>query len=480
MISVITENIKTIIAIAAIGVFLFFIGIGSCQKDGFFSASPNYISEPGEELSGGATTVFDQSVNAFALPAPQLSSADELLFFVGNSFFNQNWVQSPSSTTSRDGLGPYFNTRSCSGCHFKDGRGQPQATIGEMSQGFIVRLSATGIGQHGEPLADLNYGTQFHDHAIEGVKTEGKFELIYEEISGYYPDGTTFSLRKPKINFTELNYGPLGDGVMHSARVAPQMIGLGLLEAIPEQTILNFADESDANDDGISGKPNYVWNTIEQKTEMGRFGWKANQPTILQQIAAAFNGDMGITTKYFKEQNIESSQIEYKNLPNGGEPEIEDDDLEKMLLYSSTLAVPARRDIDDKNVLEGKKIFKEIGCNGCHIEKIQTGTHPQFSVLSDQTIRPFTDLLLHDMGDGLADGRPDFLASGSEWRTPPLWGIGLFQTVNKHTFYLHDGRARNLEEAILWHGGESENSKKEFMQLSKPEREKLLSFLESL
>ena len=475
-----SKYIKTIVAAAAVGVFLFFISIGSCQKDGFLSAAPTYFAEDGEEFSGGETTVFDQSVNAFALPAPKLSSHDELLFFVGNSFFNQNWVQSPSSTTTRDGLGPYFNSRSCSGCHFKDGRGQPQASIGQLSQGLIIRLSVAGKGPHGEPVPESNYGLQFQEQAIDGVNREGRYELIWQEIAGNYPDGTSYILRKPEINFTELNYGNLNDQIMISPRVAPQMIGLGLLEAISENTILKFADENDTNGDGISGRPNYVWNSIEQKNQMGRFGWKANQPTILQQISAAFNGDIGITTPYFPNENLENSQKQYENFSNGGSPEIENDDLEKMLLYSSTLAVPARRNVDDKNVLAGKEIFKEVGCNACHIEKIQTGTHQKFSILSDQTIRPFTDLLLHDMGEGLADNRPDFLAEGNEWRTPPLWGIGLFETVNKHTFYLHDGRARNIEEAILWHGGEAENAKKEFQQLAKPQREQLLIFLESL
>jgi len=453
MTAFLSKYFRSIIAVAAMGIFFIFIAIGSCQKDGFLSAS-NFYAEQGEEFSGGETTVFDRSVNAFALPAPQLSSEQELLFFVGNSFFNQNWVQAPSSTTARDGLGPYFNTKSCSGCHFKDGRGQPQATIGELSHGFILRLSLPGTGAHGEPLPDPNYGGQFQEHAIDGVKSEGMYNITWSEIAGFYPDGTPYSLRKPQVNFTELNYGAFNDDMMISARVAPQMIGLGLLEAIPEQTILKFADENDIDGDGISGRPNYVWNSIEQKTTMGRFGWKANQPSILQQIAGAFNGDMGITTDYFREQGLSSAQKSYAQLPSGGEPEIDNDDLEKMLLYSSTLAVPARRDVDDKDVLQGKQIFMEIGCNSCHIDKIQTGTHPKFSVLSNQTIHPYTDLLLHDMGDGLSDNRPDFLAEGNEWRTPPLWGIGLFETVNKHTFYLHDGRARNLEEAILWHGGE--------------------------
>lgn len=454
--------------------------IVACNKYEFKNAASALTAEPNEALSGGATTVFDQTVNAFALPIPQLSSSDELLFFVGNSFFNQNWVQAPSSTTARDGLGPFFNAKSCSGCHFKDGRGQPPATIGQLSEGFILRLSVPGTGPHGEPVGDENYGKQFQDHAIDGLTAEGIFNLNWKEISGKYADGTPYTLREPVITFDQLNYGPMSTAIQISPRVAPQMIGLGLLEAIDESTLLAFADEQDKNNDGISGRPNYVWNEIIQQKQIGRFGWKANEPTILQQISGALNGDMGITSPYFKDQHLLKQHTDAKKMPGGGDPEIANDDLEKMHLYSATLAVPARRNVDDEDVLAGKKLFTVLNCNACHIDKMVTGTHPKFSVLSNQTIRPYTDLLLHDMGPGLADNRPDFLASGSEWRTPPLWGIGLFQTVNKHTFYLHDGRARNIEEAILWHDGEAASSKNKFIKLSATERAQLILFLQSL
>lgn len=438
------------------------------------------ISESNTALSGGDATVFDASVNAFALPAPGLSDQDELIFFVGNSFFNQNWVQAPSSTTARDGLGPHFNAKSCSGCHFKDGRGQPPATVGQLSEGFLIRLSIPGSDMYGAPLPDPIYGGQFQDHAIDAASAEGSFEIVWEYISGSYPDGQSYTLRKPAIQFRELHYGEMHPDIMTSPRVAPQMIGLGLLEAIAEQDILKAADEQDANGDGISGRPNYVWNVIENKKQLGRFGWKANEPTLLQQISGAFNGDMGITTSIFSDEHISNNQQALKKLPNGGVPEMPDDDLQKLHLYCATLAVPARREVDNAQVLAGMALFEKIGCDACHTPTMQTGIHPLFSVLNNQTIHPYTDLLLHDMGEGLADGRPDFMASGTEWRTPPLWGIGLFKTVNKHTYYLHDGRARNLEEAILWHAGEASAAKAAFMQLSEKERQQLLVFLSSL
>ncbi len=478
MTSPLTYHWRTCVVIGFLCVALLSLSISACKQAG--SAVHPMITEPNEALSGGDGTVQDASVNAFALPMPALSAQDELVFFVGNSFFNQNWVQAPASTDARDGLGPHFNAKSCSGCHFKDGRGQPPAQIGQLSEGFLIRLSIPGQTSTGAPMPDPIYGGQFQEHGIDQAKPEGQFEIIWEPVHGKYPDGTAYTLRKPQIRFFDLQYGNMHAEVMTSPRVAPQMIGLGLLEAIDEKTILAQADPDDSDQDGISGRANYVWNVIDAQQQLGRFGWKANEPTLLQQISGAFNGDMGITTPYFSDQHITSAQKELLALANGGDPEMPEADLQKLHLYCATLAVPARRNVDNSQVLRGKQLFLELGCDNCHTQTITTATHPQFAVLNQQTIHPYTDLLLHDMGAGLADGRPDFLASGTEWRTPPLWGIGLFQTVNKHTYYLHDGRARNLEEAILWHGGEAATAQQQFMQLSKDDRARLILLLESL
>lgn len=464
-------NYQTLIAVSII---LFSLG---CKKDD--SGDDLLTSEKGEELLGGQTTVFLTSTSAFALPAPGLDNTEELLFGVGNSFFNQSWVGSPASTTARDGLGPTFNARSCSSCHFKDGRGRAPES-GEGNHGYLIRLSIPGADPHGGPLPDPNYGGQLQDAALQSVPIEGGFTITYEEIEGEFADGEKYSLRKPIVSINSLSYGAFAPGIMTSPRVAPQMIGLGLLDAIPEETILSNADPDDADGDGISGKANYVWDVEAQKLALGRFGWKANQPNVFQQSAGAFNGDMGITTSMFPVENCTSVQDDCNNSPNGGTPEIDDDDMQKVAIYSSSLAVPARRNWKDQQVLKGKKIFRSIGCNKCHTEKVETGEHSYLDALSYQTIRPYTDLLLHDMGDGLADNRPDYLADGNEWKTPPLWGIGLFQTVNGHTNYLHDGRARNLMEAVLWHGGEAEEQKNKVKELSKSDREALIAFLKDL
>lgn len=436
------------------------------------------IAEEGEQYSGGETTFFNSSEEAFGFVAPNLTIDEQIDFGVGNSFFRQNWVTAPSSTTARDGLGPFFNAHSCSSCHFKDGRGRPPLD-GEERAGLLFRLSLSHQDDHGGYFPDPIYGGQLQDNAILGQTAEGKMAITYQDIIETFDDGTKVTLQKPIYNIANLGYGLLSSGVHISPRIAPQMIGLGVLEAIDESTILKFSDEFDSNGDGISGRPNYVYDIATNSTQMGRFGWKANQPNVRQQVAAALAGDMGITSVLFQEESGPFG-VDLTIIPNGGSYEISDQNLCRMAFYSSTLAVPARRNYTDQNVLEGKKIFENIQCTSCHIPKIQTGnTHP-ITALRNQTIRPFTDLLLHDMGQDLADNAPDFKATGSEWKTPPLWGIGLIEIVNGHTNLMHDGRARNVEEAILWHGGEGQVAKEKYKKLTMTQRENVLAFINSL
>ncbi len=435
---------------------------------------------PRPELLGGQTTIFDQTPNAFSQPAPGLEREQELFFFVGNSFFNQNWVTAPASTLARDGLGPLFNATSCAGCHFKDGRGRAPDFDGEAPTGLILRISIPERSLIGENLPDPVYGGQFHDDAIAGVEPEVDIVLTYTEITGTFDDGTPYTLMQPTYRVENFRYGDPHPELMISPRVATQMIGLGLLEAVPEATLLLLADPNDANRDGISGRPNYVWDRLNGRTVMGRIGWKAQNPGVFDQVAEAFNGDIGITTGLISSSNCTPAQTVCAGTINGGEPELSDDDLLKVVLYASSLAVPAQRDWDAPIVRDGARLFEETQCKACHTAELVTGIHPVVPALSNQVIHPYTDLLLHDMGEGLADGRPDFQATGSEWRTPPLWGIGLFETVNEHTRYLHDGRARNLTEAILWHGGEAAESQRRFLALSAEDRAALIAFLKSL
>ena len=455
---------------------LLLISVASCTG----SAEPARAElEPGELLPGGETTntlVFGS--NAYDQHASNLSAEHQRSFFTGNSFFNQSWVQAPSSTEARDGLGPTFNARSCSGCHFKDGRGAP-ADDDPDALGLLMRLSVPGEGEHGQPRGDEVYGGQLQDRAIPDVPAEGTLVIEHDEIDGEYADGERYSLRAPRYRIEQPEFGALPEALQMSPRVAPAMIGLGLLEAIPEARLRELADPGDDDGDGISGKLNRVWSVEREGMTIGRFGWKAEQPDVLQQSAGAFNGDMGITSRLFPQQNCTPSQPECMGAASGGEPEISDDLLDKLVLYARVLAVPARRGGDDPEVLRGKALFAQLGCDGCHVPSHET-EDAAVPELSGQKIWPYTDLLLHDLGDALSDQRPVFAAKGEEWRTPPLWGIGLIRAVNGHDRLLHDGRARGVAEAVLWHGGEAEPSADGFRQLSREERDALVRFVESL
>lgn len=442
-------------------------------------ANPIAMPEPGEELSGGDTTVFDVSPKAFGFPARNMQDDDHRsAFFVGHSFFINNWVVAPASTADRDGLGPLFNARSCSACHAADGRSRPPEPDQPMTT-MLMRISVPGTGPHKEPLPDPTYGDQIQGQAIPGVPPEADVFITYEEIPGRFADGEKYSLRQPVYSITNAAYGPFATNLLMSPRVAPAMMGVGLLEAVPEETLRAIVEQQKRASNGITGRINSVWDKATGKIATGRFGWKAEQPTVLQQIAAAFNGDIGITSSLMPDENYMAREEICAKQPSGGHPEISDEIFNDVVIYTRTLAVPARRNWTDPAVLRGKALFTEAGCAVCHVPKMQTG-NSDLPELSHQTIRPYTDLLLHDLGEGLADHRPVFAAGGRDWRTPPLWGIGLVAKVNGHTFFLHDGRARNFAEAILWHGGEGEAAREKFRAMPKADRDALLEFLASL
>ena len=428
------------------------------------------------EFSGGETTVFDASSHAFSIPAPNLSTAALAKHLEGDVEFEAVFVTAPAVVNP--GLGPIYNNISCINCHSRDGRGRPPG-IDEGLVSLLFRLSLPKAEDSvaGKPPTPVpGFGTQLNNRAIVEANPEGTVKIEYTEQTLTTADGTRVHLRHPNYTLTE-TYQPLPENVEVSPRVAPAVFGLGLLEAIPENAILAYADEADIDGDGISGKPNYVWDVVAQRYTLGRFGWKANQPTLLQQVAAAYNDDMGITTSlFFVENSAGQSQL----TEHGVTPEVSDEILEVVAFYVQTLAVPARRDVDNPQVKLGEQLFAKAQCASCHVPTLRTGVLAGVPSVSNQTIHPYTDLLLHDMGPDLADNRPDFHASGREWRTPPLWGIGLVQRVNGHTNFLHDGRARDLMEAILWHGGEAEASRQTVKQMSKAERDALIAFLESL
>ncbi len=452
--------------------------IAACTGSPFGEDEP--AVEEGAELLGGETTVFDATPIAYSFPARNLSSDDRDVFSLGDHFFNRNWVAAPASTSANDGLGPLFNATSCSACHRRDGRSMPPQAASDSRAGLLLRLSIPGVDAHGGPLAEPTYGGQLQPSGIVGVPGEGEYVIAYEEVPGTFRDGEPYSLRRPTYTIESLAYGPLAEGILVSPRTAPAMIGLGLLEAVPEETLRALADPDDADHDGISGRVNLVWNVAEGRETVGRFGWKANVPTVEQQVAGAFNGDIGITTRLFPEEGCSAREAACRAAPTGGTPELSDDTLAEVVLYSRSLAVPARRKAADPVSRRGERLFEEARCSSCHAPKLVTGSSSPIAALRGQTIRPYTDLLLHDMGPELADGRPDFGASGSEWRTAPLWGLGLLATVSKHTLLLHDGRARDAREAILWHGGEGAAAREAFRAMSRDDRAALLAFLASL
>jgi CxxC motif-containing protein (DUF1111 family) len=456
--------------------------------------------EAGEEFPGGSATsreeLFDR--DAFSHFSNGIGFEGESKFKIGNAIFRRLWVAAPSSTRASDGLGPLYNARGCQNCHLKDGRGRPPTANfpDESAVSMFLRLSIPPetdeqkkllAERRANVIPDPTYGEQLQNIAIKGLDGEGNMHITYSDVPVTLMDGTVVTLRKPIYSVTDLKYGPLHPKIMMSPRIAPPMIGLGLVEAIPEDAIRANADPDDTNSDGISGRTNEVWSLSQNKVMLGRFGWKAGEPTIMDQSAAAAAGDIGLSNPLVPRPagDCTLAQAACLAAPNGESEQQDGFELGKELLdlvvfYSENLAVPARRNPADATVIKGKALFNKSGCASCHFPSFTTGEAPGQPHLSNQRIWPYSDFLLHDMGEGLADHRPEGLADGQEWRTAPLWGIGLTEAVSAHTFFLHDGRARNVEEAILWHGGEAQSARDAYAALSADERAALLAFVNSL
>lgn len=464
-------------------------GVTALTSD--FSKPENF-----EQLPGGAGTIKKRvNQDIFSFSSANLSFEQESEFKLGNALFRKLWVSSPSSTEASDGLGPLFNARGCQNCHLKDGRGHTPSGNGDDAVSMFLRLSVPphsdadkqALAAGAKVIAEPTYGGQLQDFAVQGVKPEGKMAISYADEPVTLGDGTVVTLRRPTYSVTDLAYGPMADDVMLSPRVSPQMIGLGLLEQVAQEDILAKADPEDRDGDGISGKPNMVLDPVSGQRMLGRFGWKAGAASIRAQSADAFAGDIGIATPLVMKPHGDCTAAEAECLaaPTGeqgrlGTSEAPDPVLDLVTFYSQNLGVPQRRNVGDPQVLRGKQAFYEANCTPCHTPKYVTSRRAPTEAHKFQLIWPYTDLLLHDLGEGLADYRPEADADGYEWKTPPLWGIGLTETVSGHTEFLHDGRARNLTEAILWHGGEAQKSRDAFAKMPKSQRDDLLVFLESL
>jgi CxxC motif-containing protein (DUF1111 family) len=458
----------------------------------FVSVVSNSVmtAEVDHTLSTADFTTKRADKTAYSEPAPVLSHKQQQVFMMGRLHFNIRWV-TVNSLEGDWGLGPTFVADRCSACHVGGGRGSPPHSPDQQLLSMLVRLSVPGEGEHGEPMPHPNYGDQIQNRALQGqdinfifagtdpVPTEAALYLDWTEKVVAFGDGEEVRLRVPKLRIEQLNFGPLGHDTMTSLRLAPPVFGLGLLATVPETTILKVAAEQ--KERGFNGRPNYVWDVVANKTTLGRFGWKANQPSIKQQIAVAAIGDMGVNSHLYYEQNCPPIQTICRAQMPANDPELINADLNELEFWTLGLAVPARRDVDDPEVKRGEKLFEEAQCGACHLPTLKTATEfPSLPQLANQLFHAYTDLLLHDMGDELADGRPDFKAGSRDWRTPPLWELGLSKTVSGSTAMLHDGRARDASEAILWHGGEAKASRDAFMAMKIEDRGALLKFLNSL
>ena len=455
-----------------------------------FSAPEAFERNPG----GAATSLATPNANAFSHPSANMSFERQLEFHVGNGIFRKRWVSAPASTKSSDGLGPLHNARSCQSCHIKDGRGRPPRE-GERAVSMLLALSVPPrndderqrlVEGHARVIPEPIYGAQLQNYSIQGVPAEGRIGIAYRESKVPLAGGAALRLQGPRYTVLDPGYGPLDPEVMLSPRVAPPMIGMGLIEAIPEADILALEDPGDVDQDGISGRASLVVSARSGAWSLGRFGWKAGAATVAEQTARAFAGDIGLSSHLSPEAwgDCTPAQTRCRQAADGRDPsegvEVPGQMFDMVVFYASHLAVPGRRDIGDASVLEGKRLFYAAGCSGCHRPKFVTARDAEQPEHAFQLIWPYSDFLLHDMGEGLADRRPEGSASGREWRTAPLWGIGLTEQVSGHSRFLHDGRARGLLEAVLWHGGEADAAREVVVHMRDEEREALLAFLSSL
>ena len=442
---------------------------------------PSGVGAPLEPDAAAGPTNFqtaETGTQAYSMPVATLDAVQSALFAKGRDGMHQLWVVAPSML-GLWGRGPTSNGEMCTDCHDNNGRGAVPETPDDALSSMLVRLSVAGADAHGGPLPHPDYGGQLQPQGILGkVPAEGEAVVDWKSSTAVLADGTRVDLRSPELRFRRLAFGPIGPDTMRSMRLAPALVGLGLLEAVPEAAIAALADRDPG--DGIHGTMNRVWDIDEQRRALGRFGLKANQPTLRQQIAAAFHEDLGVNSALFPDENCPPVQETCRRFPPGGRPELTPDRLEALTFYMHARAVPQRRDITDAEVLRGERLFAALNCAACHMPTLRTGANAAAPPLADQVIHPYTDLLLHDMGEGLADGRPDFAAGPRDWRTPALWGMGLARSVNGNGFLLHDGRARNAEEAVLWHGGEAAPVRDRYAALDAAARAALLRFLDSL
>ena len=437
----------------------------------------------------------------------QIISHDDLDIKIGQAIFEKIWVFAPSSTKSSDGLGPLYNARSCKQCHglsIKNKSSLPSSLVIHLSIEPSLDMRYQDTEKNLKELGFIpepSYGKQLQTFAYPGAKAEAEISVSYEKVLAIFADGDQVSLSKPNYTIDSYGYGDFHPDYRWSPRVAPRMMGLNWLEAIPVETLLLNSDTEDSNNDGISGKINWVWDSTSQSTQAGRFGWKAAKANLEQQNLAALSTDIGVSSWLFPkaegdctEAQAHCSQLAkatetyvassaHGDSPNQLTVEASKEMTDLLLRFTASLSPDQRLSPNnkDRSKLEyGRQLFNKIGCHSCHISQYDNVINTYSNDRKSTTIYPYTDLLLHDMGTSLADNRKEFAASGNEWRTSPLWGISKYLQESPNPHFLHDGRAKSVMDAILWHGGEAESSKQAFMNLPKEQRTSLINFVESL
>ncbi len=461
------------------------------------SIAPKFLAS--EWSPGGLTTVSPTKHIRFDLPAANLPHSLKTTFHAGKALAHQPWVKAPTITTSRDGLGPLYNARTCLACHVNGGKGAMPRDSKTALFSSLVRLSKTGINKMQGVIPHPIYGDQLQTQSTslahqlrhipsaqsmaKDVAPETYIYIKWNQKIFTYPDQHQVVLTSPELDLRNLNYGPIGNDTLFSIRVAPSIHGMGLIDLIPQAQINALADEFDTDKNGISGRVNHVWDVEKQTSMPGRFGLKANKPTLAMTVAGAFANDLGISNPLFPDQPCTQTQIKCKQAANGNDKngfELTQQQLDLVVNFNRDLAPVKARNLTDTGIQNGRELFYKSGCQNCHNPKFTTQENKVTAHLSQQTIWPYSDFLLHDLGKGLADNRPDFEANGQEWRTAPLWGVGLGEKVNGSKALLHDGRAQTIEEAILWHDGEAKKSKNMFIQLNKDERNNVINFVNAI
>ena len=449
--------------------FLYVVGEGLKPWEGIGPILDSFAL-PEATLLGGKTTKHVQYSaepdNLFKQLAGNTSPVSAQPFVVGRRLHHTDFgngahsePQNPIFNQQIGKLGPKYIGRSCVECHVNNGRAFPPEIGNQMFQS-VVRVGVDSSG-----TADPELGSVLQPRTTGGGAEGAATISSYSFTDGQFDDGQAYQLRKPEYSFTGVNPSN------YSVRIATPLIGLGLIEAIEESTIIEMSDPNDQDGDGISGRLQTVTDPESGELRLGRFGYKAGQAKLAHQIAAALNTDIGVTTNIYPALDGETSS---------GAVELDDDELAQMTRYIGVLGVGAQRNYDDPAVVMGQQLFNSIGCAKCHTPTITTSPNHLWTELRSQTIHPYSDLLLHDLGPGLADNMGEGEASGAEWRTAPLWNIGRTADVGGEEAYLHDGRARSLEEAILWHGGEADSTTQSFKGLTASDRDALIEFLKSL